>query len=80
MAITLETTHTLLTHSHIRTLYSSENELKLYIKHYDWTFQIEYWAKDRNKPHCYLRASGRKPQALTSMQCSSLPKHLRNHY
>ena len=34
MAITLETTHTLLTHSHIRTLYSSENELKLYIKHY----------------------------------------------
>lgn len=30
----LQTTHTLLIHSHIKTLYSSENELQLYIKQY----------------------------------------------
>ena len=37
---TLRTTHTLLIHSHIRTLYSSENELQLYIKQYVLIFQI----------------------------------------
>ena len=31
---TLRTTHTVLIHSHIRTLYSSKNELQLYIKQY----------------------------------------------